>query len=348
MSCPGARAPRIPLLCLAATLLLGTNVAFAATAYVGEPVMGTVLDVTVVATSPDGARELAHAAIDVARHWDDVLTTWRAQGELAQLNARAGQGPFPISADLALALVRMLALSHATHGAFDPGIGAIVEALRRGDADGRAPAMPSASHIGDVLDLGRGTASLAAHTRLDAGAIGKGIALDAIGAYLRSHDARAWFLDFGGSSQLASGRPENADAWNVLIAGERPDSTHGFVELRSGSLSTSRAAAAFDPAGAIVDPRTATAVTPPRLATVLAPDATSADAWSTALVVLGRGGLEWARAAGVEALVEDAAGTATTPGFPLTRSQHATVNAARDGVAESRPRWPRTGSRGSR
>ena len=56
----------------------------------GQPVMGTVLQVTVVAADEPSARRLAAAAFVEARRWDDLLTTWRPEGELAQLNARAG------------------------------------------------------------------------------------------------------------------------------------------------------------------------------------------------------------------------------------------------------------------
>jgi thiamine biosynthesis lipoprotein len=318
MTCARVRGCAPRLFVLAATLALGApEVARAATAYVGEPVMGTVLDITVVADEPERARELARASITVARHWEDVLTTWRADGELEQLNASAGRGPHPIGSDLSAALERMLALWRATGGAFDPAVGATVEALRRGNTNGRETPETGAVRLGDVLELTSGAAALTARARLDAGGIGKGIALDAIAAYLGAHGARAWFLDFGGSSQLAHGRPENATAWNVLVAGSAPGTVAGVVGLEAGSLSTSRTVAPSDPAGAIVDPSTREAVTTPRLVSVLAVDATTADAWSTALVVLGRAGLQLAEAAGIGALLEDTAGTTMTRDFPL-------------------------------
>jgi thiamine biosynthesis lipoprotein ApbE len=68
---------------------------------------------------------------------------------------------------------------------------------------------------------------------------------------------------------------------------------------------------------AVLDPRNGRPVPGPRLATVMARDATAADAWSTALVVLGRGGEELANGHGIEALVEDGAGLAISRGFPL-------------------------------
>ena len=56
------------------------------------------------------------------------------------------------------------------------------------------------------------------------------------------------------------------------------------------------------------------------MATVLAGDATTAEAWSTALVVLGREGLARLAAAGLAAFLEDERGRVLTAGFPLQAS----------------------------
>jgi thiamine biosynthesis lipoprotein len=219
------------------------------------------------------------------------------------------------SDDLRVALERMRSLSTATGGIFDPGVGPIVEAVRAGRT--LAPEAAARFRITEVLTIDGGTVSLAAGARLDAGGIGKGIALDAIDADLRARGATAWFLDFGGSSQLAHGRPEHGAAWNVLIAGEASHEARGYVQLHEGSLSTSRTLPAGDPAGAMIDPRTKAVVPGRRLATVLAADASTAEAWSKAILVLGRDGLSAAHGAGVEALYEDESGVAVTASFPL-------------------------------
>jgi thiamine biosynthesis lipoprotein len=172
-----------------------------------------------------------------------------------------------------------------------------------------------------ALTLGAEDAALTAGAALDAGGIGKGIALDAIANLFREQGARAAFLDFGGSSQLALGAPpESPSGWKVAVAGAETGTLLGVLHLRDAALSTSRASAPGNPAGPIVDPRDAVPVPPPRLATVLAPDATTADAWSTALVVLGRDGLRRAEEAGLEALYEDRGGVVRTKEFPLRGS----------------------------
>lgn len=300
-------------------LLLCAAPASAALFRTGQPVMGTVLQVTVVAGDDASARRLAAAAVAEARRWDDLLTTWRPQGELAQLNAQAGQGPVIVSAALAAALARMLALHDATGGAFDPAVGGLVTLWR-------GPMPPSPAQRAAVarlplrraLQLDGRRATLAAGIRLDAGGVGKGMALDAIAALLRAGGAEAAYLDFGGSSQLAFGAPPGeADGWRVAVAGLGSDVVHGVVSLREASLSTSRAAGGATAAGPIIDPRSGEPVAGPRLATVRAADATTAEAWSKAVIILGRAAIAAAGAARVAAFYEDEGGRAQSPTFVI-------------------------------
>jgi thiamine biosynthesis lipoprotein len=294
----------------------------AASARVALPVMGTVLEVTVVADDDAVAQRLARDALALAREWDDLLTTWRPDGALERLNKSAGEGSIPVDPRLAGALVRMLELSRATGGAFDPAVGAAVEAHRGGEPTAAASGVHGG--ITERLKVNAASAELVTGTRLDAGGIGKGMALDAIAELLAVGGARAWFLDFGGSSQLAHGSPKEGASWTIAIAGHSPGVVHGFVDLRSGSLSTSRARDASDASGAVVDPRSGRTIAPPLLVSVIARDATTADAWSTALVVLGRAGLTAAKAAGLAVLIDDADGQVMTAGFPL-RASHGSI-----------------------
>ncbi len=278
----------------------------------GQPVMGTVLTVTVVAGDRAEAQALADEAIVEARRWDDALTIWRPDGELARFNARAGEGSIGVGVRLARALASMLSLAEATAGAFDPAVGS----LRLGK---RGPVRP----IARVLDANGTQASLARGSLLDPGAIGKGLALDAIVQMLLGRGVKSAFLDFGGSSQTAIGAPPgDARGWPVLVAGSQPQATHGVLRLRDASVSTSRAGA-IDTTP-IVDPRTGEEISSPRLATVIAGNAAAADAWSTALVVLGREGIAHAQNAGIEVLFEDGAGSVRTKSFVTEEATGAT------------------------
>jgi len=301
---------------LAMAVLLACNgLAVAAEYRTGQPVMGTVLQVTVVDSSRERARHLAEAAIELARHWDDVLTTWRREGELAQLNRSAGR-TVAVSSDLSAALVQMLRMYDESGGAFDPAVGERVDYYRT-VADGT----PTSS----LLDLRRALwlrnrqARLKTGATLDAGGIGKGIALDAIAHWLRAQRVTGAFLDFGGSSQTAIGTADDGSIWSVAVAGGETGVLLGTIGLRDRSLSTSRSSAPGDPAGPIINPADGTPVAPGRLVTVLATSAARADAWSTALVVSGPAGLARAQRYRIEALIDESGSLATTKGFTLAR-----------------------------
>jgi thiamine biosynthesis lipoprotein ApbE len=191
----------------------------------------------------------------------------------------------------------------------------LVARLRAGASAGE-PVANDLHQIARVLQFpSQDMAELRAGAELDAGGIGKGIALDAVAQHLRLRGARAAFLDFGASSILAFGPPEDRRAWSVAIVGECAGSILGTIDLLEGALSTSRAVVANDPAGAIIDPRTGAVVPGPRLATVLAANATDAEAWSKALVISGPEVLPLVRNAGIEALVVDGDGVTASPAF---------------------------------
>jgi len=288
--------------------------AHAGMASVGMPVMGTVLEVTVVAADDVTARRLADAAIAEARRWDDVLSTWREDAELARFNARAGSGPVAVSATLAAALSRMQALSAATGGSFDPVSGALSRHWREEHPGTPARIVDAQRHrIARALTLQGQSAALAQGTAVDSGGIGKGMALDAIATMLRAGAATSAFLDFGGSSQLAIGAPPaSPQGWKVVVAGLVPGDVAGMLLLRDRSISTSRAIGAGK-AGPILDPEVAAPVPPPRVATVVAADATTAEAWSKVAIIQGRASIERAAKLGVEVFYEDTAGPARSP-----------------------------------
>lgn len=302
---------------LVVAALLCATAADAAEFRTGQPVMGTLLEVTVVAGDVAKARAAATAAIDTIERWDDILTIWRPEGELAQLNRAAGKGHVPISADLHRALEQMIDLVEETHGAFDPGVGPLVAFW----SSATPPSTKSTPKGGDVairsvLSLAAGSAALTAGAALDPGAVGKGIGLDAAARVLRAAGVDAALLDFGGSSQLAlGGPPDSPRGWPVAVTGLLDGELRGVVVLRDAALSTSRARPAGAPEGTLIDPRSRRPVDRARVVTVRSHSAAAADAWSTALVVLGRAGVPLARRSAVDVFLADAAGSVEDPEF---------------------------------
>jgi thiamine biosynthesis lipoprotein len=149
---------------------------------------------------------------------------------------------------------------------------------------------------------------------LDLGAIAKGHALDLAAARLRELGVTCGLLHAGTSSILALEAPPGTPGWRIAIAAPPSESAGGELPGRCGVVTLRHAALGVSaphgrtvtgPAGQawghVMDPRTGKPATTARLAAAVCRSAAAADAWSTALLVMGAAGIHvapdevWAR-----------------------------------------------------
>ena len=124
-----------------------------------------------------------------------------------------------------------------------------------------------------------------ADVTIDVGGIGKGFALDRAAAILREYGVTSALLHGGTSSVIAIGSPPDADGFRIALSSY---SGGDMIELRDNALSISAPDGdRVNNVGHIIDPRTKQPAATGQAAAVVGPNATLADAWSTALVVLG-------------------------------------------------------------
>ncbi len=278
--------------------------------------MGTRLSITLPAPAPDTAFEAAFA--EVAR-LEDALSNWREASEISRLNAAAAEGPVRCSPDLFGAVRAALHWAEETGGAFDPTVEPLVRAYGLRGAEGRLPdgagSVPAAASDGApgsgapigwrhvrIAPDARTIAFDARGVGIDLGGIGKGFALDAAARVLRRRGIRVALLDFGGQV-LAIGSPPGGGGWPVGIASpedrERPIA---WIAVRDRSVATSsnseRAVAGpSGQVGHILDPQRGVPAGYAGSVTIVARDATTADALSTGLFVMGpERGSRWAAA----------------------------------------------------
>jgi thiamine biosynthesis lipoprotein len=258
-------------------------------------------------------------ALDRIAELEQVMTTWRPDGELAGLNARCaaagtGDAALAVSSELARVLAVARRFAAQTGGAFDPTVEPLLAAwgVKTG---GREPGLDelraALARTGwerfevtldpPAVSCGR------ARSAFDLGAIGKGIALDEAAAVLRSAGVTSALLNFGGQV-LALAPPPGRDGWLVDVAGPA-DRAHGVrtLALAHASLSVTGNSERGIRAGGrrrghVLDPRTGQPVERDAALVVIAPTAAAADALSTALFVLGPG-------PGADAVARDAAVT---------------------------------------
>jgi thiamine biosynthesis lipoprotein len=128
------------------------------------------------------------------------------------------------------------------------------------------------------------------------GAVGKGFAVQAIGAALWRRGVREALVSAGSSSILALGGTD--DGWRVDVTATNPTRrVLARLRLRNAALGTSGAGEQFVEVngrryGHILDPRTGRPASGVVNATVISADAATADALATAFFV---GGVELAR-----------------------------------------------------
>jgi thiamine biosynthesis lipoprotein len=284
--------------------------------------MGTRVELLVPAAQ-QGAAEEVRAAFGEA---NAQMSTYLEASAISRVNRAAGQGPVPAPAELRAVVARGLEISRLSDGAFDVSWAAL-----HGLWDFRAarPRVPSAVEIAArvplvdyrqvVVDPAAGTIALRRPgMRIDLGGIAKGFALDRAAARLRQRGVRS-FLISGGGQVIAGGRRGDRP-WRVGIRDPRGPIADSCASLDFGdaSISTSGDYERFFEQGGvryhhILDPRTGRpARAGLRSATVLAAEGTTADALSTAVIVLGkdRGLALMRRIPGVEAVLIDDAGQA--------------------------------------
>jgi thiamine biosynthesis lipoprotein len=261
--------------------------------------MGTVLEITLVVRDARSGRSLLEQAFARAAELDRKLSRHDRSSEVSALNDAAGGEPIQLSPAVARALRASRRYWELTGGAFDVTVGPLVALWTRAAREARLPdadALAEArARVGadalTVTDDGRGRLARSGMA-LDLGGIGKGFALDELRGDLEGRVEGA-LLDFGRSSMLALGTPDDGDAWRILVGGGAGE-PRGVVEISDRALSVSSSLGQHsviegNSYGHVIDPRTGRALSEGRFAVVLAPTATEAEVWSTALLVLDAG-----------------------------------------------------------
>ncbi len=257
-------------------------------------------------------RDALQAAVDEV---DAEMSTWKPGSDLMRLNAAPAGEWVAVPASLMDVLRLAVAVGKASDGAFDVGLGDAVTAwgfgpsaaapdlIRVAMAARRVPA-----HV--AIEMGEGRVRKHAPLALDLNGIAKGYGVDRLAETLAQLGIRHALVGIDGEMRAIGSRPDG-EAWTVAV--EEPDAArrapHSILSLQDCAVATSgdyrhwvevqgrRLSHTMDPR------RGAPLLDAPASVTVLAPTCAAADAWATALTVLGPGkGAELARKVGIDAL----------------------------------------------
>lgn len=248
--------------------------------------MRTRFELVLVGDEETHLRAAGEEALREIVELERLLSRFRLDSDISRINRLATRQPVRVDARTFRLLQRAKRLSLETNGAFDITVGTWWE---RGE---EAENLVGSENI--LLDEEAMTVRLAKDgVRIDLGGIGKGYALERAAELLRDAGVENAFLHGGTSSVFAFGHDQNGNAWQVAIAHPSSSETLATVILDNCGLSVSVLHTALNAShsGPTVDPRTGEPTNHTLLSAVVLPSPTDAEAWSTALLVLGKNGL---------------------------------------------------------
>ena len=248
---------------------------------------------------------------------DEQMSNWKAGSDLSRLN-RASPGDWVgIPASLVAVLLRAVHIGRTTGNAFNIGVGDLVAACGFGPHGGRhAPRLPPVQGpcpaLHDLLEIDVDGCRARRHqpVALDLCGIAKGFGVDELAGVLRRHGIGSWLVCIDGELRACGTRPDGAP-WAIAL--EAPDDDRraamAVVELGDAAVATSGDYRHWKRVDGqrishTMDPRTGQPLQGTLAAvTVIAADCTDADAYATALMVLGaQDGPTCAQRLGLDAL----------------------------------------------
>jgi FAD:protein FMN transferase len=258
------------------------------------------VDASLSARRRDEVRSVIQERLDSL---DRMMSSYDSTSELNRFNRHVSTDPFPVSDELFDVLVLARDVSARSGGAFDVTVAPYVDAWGFGPAEPREPPDEGllaslSSRVGyDLLVLDtveRTVAKANPETRIDLSAIAKGYAAERVGSALRDMGLSSFLVEVGGELS-ATGRRRDGRSWRVGI--ERPDDRSpgywGTVDLTDEGIATSGDYRNYHEVNGveyahIIDPRAGRPIRVRRFSvSVVHRSAAMADAWATALTVLG-------------------------------------------------------------
>ncbi|MBV7407484.1 FAD:protein FMN transferase [Maritimibacter sp. DP1N21-5] len=310
------------------------------------PTMGTRWSALFFA-EPDFDPAPIRAALQAAvEEVDGQMSTWNPGSDLMRLNAAPVGEWVAVPAQLAAVLRLGLEIGRASGGAFDIGMGDAVTAwgFGPGDAapDGIRAAMTAARRPAhEALEMDDARVRKVVPIALDLNGIAKGHGVDRLAETLRDHGITDALVGIDGEMRALGLRPD-AEAWTIAV--EAPDAERrtpqSILALEDAAVATSgdyrhwvevqgrRLSHTMDPR------RGAPLIASPASVTVVARSCAEADAWATALMVLGpEEGATLAKRGGLDALflLRDADGNARGVGVGRLFSEETAAIASAEG-----------------
>ncbi len=257
----------------------------------GHEAMASVFEIFIAAGDAPYAGKAALAAFDELDSIEQNLSRFIENSDISQIhNLPAGQ-PLRLGPDAFECLRLSAKIYEQTKGAFDITIGSLLDCWLSEDQTLRRPSGPNISDACKHTGMGLLKLDEAEHTvilstagvQIDLGGVGKGYAVDRMAEMLGDWSIDAALIHAGQSSIRAIGAPAGVKGWPITMTDPR---NRRQILARLGLQDRALSGSGLQKGPHIIDPRTALPAEDKRAAWSSAPDAATADALSTAFMVM--------------------------------------------------------------
>jgi len=260
-------------------------------------IMGTVFEIAAYGESSEQISIAMEKAFQEIVRIDDVMSNYKPGSALSALNRSAQYHTEKVPPDLYRVIEQAIQFSKLSDGKFDITVAPLVNLWKTalsGDS------MPSSGQLREAQAcVGYEKIELtppdhitfhSSCLQVDLGAIGKGYAVDRAAEVLVSLRIQDAFINAGGSTIMAIGSPPGQAGWRVNL--RDPSYTiDPYVMLKNESVSTSEqtppSLLGRESAGHIINPSTGRPLETQFAVTVIAPNGTMSDGFSTTMLLLG-------------------------------------------------------------
>jgi thiamine biosynthesis lipoprotein len=285
-----------------------------------EAIMGTRVEVQLWAEDESTARRAIDAVMAEMRRTDELMSTYKPDSQLSQVNAHAYERPVKVDADIIDVVETALQYSRLSDGAFDityASVGYLYDyRAHRHPSDAQiAAALPAVDYRQLLVDReARTIRFLKPGMRIDLGGIAKGWAVDRGVEILQEFGIEHAMVNAGGDTRLLGDR--RGKPWIVGIRDPRNEgAVVTRIPMQDEAMSTSGDYERFFEEGGvryhhILSPGTGKSPGLVRSVTVIGPTATRTDGLTKPVFILGpERGMDFIRRMGdVEAVIVDAEG----------------------------------------
>jgi len=267
--------------------------------------LGTTWSITILSHQTVTQDDLKSEISEELEKAEKVFSHWRPDANLYQFNAILSTEPQRLEPPLLKLLKHAKWMHRETNGAFDPTLAPVVNLWGFGPVTSTRSTIPTKDEVERALSLtGLGNLMLLPDGRvqkkfptlqLDLSASAKGEIIDLLCDLLDRWNFRNYLVEIGGEVR-GQGKGKNGKGWVVgLEDGSGDTDSMTAVTLRNYAVATSGSYRLNKPnpdtnqsASHLLDPRNGRPIKHQLIAVnAFAPTARDADAWATALMILG-------------------------------------------------------------